>query len=451
MGAMIAAAPVRPGPPEGRAHRGYGEAMARRLVRIRLLAPLAHRDFALLWAGMSVSLLGDGVYYVAIAWQVYQLSHTPTALALVGVAYTAPQLLLLLLGGVVSDRLDRRWVLIGGSLLSGTAIGVLGGLAASGRLELSWVFALVAVHGAGQAFALPAFSALVPDLVPAEQVAAASSMTQFFQPLALMLVGPALGGGLILAVGTGPSFVLDAATFVVAALVLRRLRARPPAPAGERRRSLRRDLREGLAFTASHTWLWGTLVAASIFLLVWDGPFEVLLPYLVKFDLRQGAGALGLVYAAGGLGAVATAPLVAQLGLPRRAVLVMYGAWTGGALGLVVFGLATRLWVLVAVSVLAMGLMTAGNIIWAALMGTMVPGPLRGRVASLDWLVSNSLVPVSMGLTGPVAAALGARATLVAAGLAAAAVTTGFLFLPGIRHVAPPPGAPPRTSPVAPG
>ena len=426
--------------------------MAARLTRIRLLAPLAHRDFALLWGGMSVSLLGDGIYYVAIAWQVYQLARTPTALALVGVAYTAPQLLLLLLGGIVSDRLDRRWVLIGGSLLSGTAIGVLGGLAASGHLDLRAVLVLVAVHGVGQAFALPAFSALVPDLVPPEEVAAASSVTQFLQPLALMLVGPALGGGLVMAVGTGPAFLLDAATFVVAALVLRRLQARVPAPAGQHRRSVRSDLREGLAFAVSHTWLWGTLVAASVFLLLWEGPFQVLLPYLVKFDLRQGAGALGLVYAAGGLGAVVTAPLVAQIGLPRRAVLVMYGAWTGGALGLVVFGLVTRLWVLVAVSFLAMGLMTVGNVVWAALMGTMVPGPLRGRVASLDWLVSTSLVPLSMGLTGPVAAALGARTTLVAAGLGASAVTAGFLLLlPGIRHVAPPRLAPPLTNPVLPG
>src|SRR3954469_12059583 len=80
--------------------------------RVRMLAPLRHRDFRLLWSGMCVSLMGDGIFLVAMAWQVYALSDAPTALALVGIAMTVPTIALLLLGGVVSDRLDRRRVML---------------------------------------------------------------------------------------------------------------------------------------------------------------------------------------------------------------------------------------------------------------------------------------------------------------------------------------------------
>ena len=92
-----------------------------------MLAPLRIRAFALLWAGFSISLVGDGIYLVAIAWQVYELSNVPTALSVLGVAWTLPQVLFLLIGGAVSDRFDRRRILIGSDFVRALAIG---GLAA---------------------------------------------------------------------------------------------------------------------------------------------------------------------------------------------------------------------------------------------------------------------------------------------------------------------------------
>src|SRR4030081_124932 len=85
--------------------------------KVGLLAPLRHRDFRLLWGGMCVSLLGDGVFFVALAWQVYALSNVPTALAMVGIAMTVPTIAFLLIGGVISDRLDRRRVMLGADVV----------------------------------------------------------------------------------------------------------------------------------------------------------------------------------------------------------------------------------------------------------------------------------------------------------------------------------------------
>ena len=112
--------------------------------RVRLLAPLRHRDFRLLWSGMCVSLLGDGVFIVAMAWQVYALSNAPTALAVVGIAMTVPTIVFLLVGGVVSDRFDRRRVMLAADVARGLAVAAIAVLSLTGALELWHMVALVA-------------------------------------------------------------------------------------------------------------------------------------------------------------------------------------------------------------------------------------------------------------------------------------------------------------------
>src|SRR5918912_1447406 len=112
---------------------------------VRLLGPLRHRDFRLLWGGMCVSLLGDGVFLIALTWQVYALSGAPAALSLVGIAMTVPTIAFLLVGGVVSDRFDRRRVMLAADLVRAAAIGTLAVLTLTGAVTLPWIVALVAV------------------------------------------------------------------------------------------------------------------------------------------------------------------------------------------------------------------------------------------------------------------------------------------------------------------
>src|SRR5687767_3423530 len=154
--------------------------------RVRILRPLRHRDFRLLWTGMTASLIGDGIFLVSLAWQVYELSNTPTALSIVGIAMTVPQIIFLLLGGVVSDRFDRRRVMIAADALRMVSVAILGvlSLAGPGVLDL-WHIIIVAVcFGAGTAFFGPAFDAIVPQLVPANDLNQANSLDQFIRPAA---------------------------------------------------------------------------------------------------------------------------------------------------------------------------------------------------------------------------------------------------------------------------
>jgi MFS family permease len=381
---------------------------------------------------MTVSLFGDGIYFVAIAWQVYELSNAPTALSVVGVAWTLPQVLFILLSGVISDRLDRRRVMIVADVVRGLAIAVIGALAVTGELELWHLLVLVAFYGAGEALFWPSFTAVVPDIVPSNLLVEANSLDVFVRTMTARMVGPAVGGAAIAAFGTGGAFLLDAATFGVSGLALLAMSSRPIA-ARDSGTSAFADIAEGLRFVRSQTWLWGTLVAASIALLCFFGPWEVLVPYVVKNELGGSARDLGFVFGAGGLGAVLSSLVMSQRSLPRKHITFMYGAWTVSSFAIVGYGVATEIWQAMLAALVSGGLGNAGMIVWMTQMQTRVPRPLLGRVSALDWFISLGLIPISFALTGPIAAAAGARETLVGAGVLSGVVTLAFLFLPGMR------------------
>ena len=404
------------------------------LSRVRLLAPLRHRDFRLLWSGMCVSLLGDGIFVVAMAWQVYALSNAPTALALVGITMTVPTIALLLLGGVLSDRFDRRRIMVAADVVRGLAVGLLAVLSLTGALELWHIAVIAAFYGGGTAFFSPSFDALVPEVLPAGDLAQANALDQFVRPIALRLAGPALGGVLIEVLGAGTAFAVDAASFVVSAAALLAMAPRVRAPVTEAG-TVTGDIAVGLRYIRSHVWLWATFASAAIAYLLFMGPAEVLLPFIVKNDLHGSAADLGIVFAAGGIGSVGCAVVLGQRGLPRRDITFMYVTWTLATLAVAGYGLSTAVWQLMIASLAFNALETAGTIVWATAKQRHVPAALLGRVSSLDWLISIGLLPLSFALTGPVSGLLGARATLIAAGVLGGIVTFAALLLPGMRDI----------------
>ncbi|HEX2140886.1 MAG TPA: MFS transporter [Candidatus Limnocylindria bacterium] len=405
-----------------------------RLRGIRLLQPLRTRDYALLTTGAVVSLVGDGFFSVALAWQVYEISNVPTAMSVVGVAWTLPLLFFLLLSGVFTDRYDRRWLMIGADLMRAAAIGLLGLLSVSGGLELWHVMVLIAFVGMGDAFFNPASTAMVPDLLPDAQLPQANALQGLFRPLTVRLVGPALGGFVVAVAGPGLAFMIDGASFLVSAAAIAAIRARPVrAVVAHGVRQTIAEVREGLSFVASNPWLWATLVAAMFSLLVFIGPVQVLLPYLVKNRLNLGPEALGAIFAVSGVGSILAAIVVGQAGLPRRRITVMYASWSVGVALFAGYGIMGSLWHAFVVGFATAALFEVGQIIWITLLQTLVPRRLLGRVSSLDWLVSTGLVPVSFALTGPVSAVLGPGPTMIVAGLVGAFFMGVLLFLPGVR------------------
>ncbi|MGH2729826.1 MAG: MFS transporter [Actinomycetota bacterium] len=405
-------------------------------TKFKILRPLKIRDFALLWMGMTVSLLGDGIYFVALTWKVLQLSDGSGALAIAGVAWTAPQVLFALWGGVLADRFDRRHVMIGADITRGIAIGALGILSIGGNLELWHIYVLVAIYGTGDAFFMPAFGAIVPDVVTKDLLTQANSLDQFVRPLALFFIGPGVGGLLVSWFGAGPSFLIDASTFAVSALAVLLMRARPTRqPTTSDTRSVLKEVAEGMRFVRSQTWLWAGLIASALGLLFFYGPNRVLVPFIIEDKLGGDAGELGLVYACGGVGAVLASMFMGERGLPKRHVTFMFVSWGLATLGLSGYALATETWHAMIVASVLMAAGAVGVIVWYTLLQTLVPNELLGRVTSLDWLVSTALIPASFALSAPLGSALGEEETLLGAGILGAAAFTLILIVPGVRDI----------------
>ena len=406
-----------------------------RLTRARILQPLRHRDFALLTGGQAVSLIGDGFFFVGLAWQVYLISNEPSALAFVSIAASLPLVLFILVGGALSDRYDRRLLMIGADLLRGVAIAAMGVLSIAGVLELWHMAVGMFLVGVGDAFFNPSSTAIVPDLLPDQDLPQANALSGALRRLMTSLVGPAIAGVLIAVFGPGPAFVIDGATFLVSALAVFLIRTRPaPHPTGGSGvRNTLKQMREGFAYVRSKRWIWATLISAMLSLLVFLGPVEVLMPYQVKNQLGLGPEALGTIFTVGGIGAVVMLLGIGHFGLPRRRVTYMFLSWSVGVALMAIYGIMNALWMALFVSLSQNALFEFGQVIWTTMLQQRVPRHLLGRVSSLDWMLSTALVPLSFAITAPIAEIIGVGPTLVVAGLLGAVLMSALLFLPGVR------------------
>jgi DHA3 family tetracycline resistance protein-like MFS transporter len=368
-----------------------------------------------------------------MAWTAFQLWNSPASLSIVGIAMTVPIIGCLLLGGAVSDRFDRRRVMIAADAARAVVVGALAALDLTGSLDFAAFAMLVALYGAATAFFTPAFEAIVPSVVPESELAQANSLDQFMRPGALRLVGPALGGTIVATIGSGGAFAVDAASFLASMAAIAAIRPVPAAAATAG--STGAAIADGIRFVRSQVWLWATLVSAAVAYLAFMGPTEALLPFVVKNELHASAAALGLVFAAGGVGAIGAALIMGQRGQPRRDVTFMYACWTLATLAVAGYGLGRSAPQLMIACLVFNALEAAGTIVWATIKQRHVPRALLGRVSSLDWMISIGLLPISYGLTAPVASLVGVRTTLLGAAAIGAAVTLGALFIPGMRDI----------------
>lgn len=400
-----------------------------------LTAPLRHRNFRLLWTGMAVSLLGDGVFIVAVAWQAYAISDRPSSLAWVALSTSVPQVALLLFGGVVSDRASRRTVLLWADWARALAVGALAAAVEFSPPRL-WQLCLVgAVIGVATAFASPALDALVPQIVSDSELTQANAIEQFVRPSAIQLAGPAVGGVAVALFGTSGAFCFDALTFAFSGLCVVRM---SPLPRGEAPlQSLRQEVAEGLRYVRGRVWLWGTFLSATVTYLLFIGPTQLLLPYVVRNSLHLGASDYGMVLAAGGGGALAGAVFAGRRRYPRRPMTWIFVWWSVATLAVAGYGLSIGFPGLACAALVVNGAEAVGAVVWATVKQVRVPNSMMGRVSSIDWCISTALLPLSYALTAPVAHLLGARTTLLGAGVLGAVTTLGFLALPGMRDDVP--------------
>ena len=393
------------------------------------LAVLRGRDFRLLLSAQAVSVLGDSMVTVALAFAVLEIGGSPSDVGLVLAAGVLPLVGSVLVGGVVADRTSRRAVMVVADLVRLVSQGTMAALLIAGTAEV-WMLALLAgVTGVGIGFFNPASTGLLPAIVPGEQLQPANALRSSAVSAGEIL-GPLAAGVLVAAAGAGWAIAVDAATFGVSAACLLMLRVPAHVPAAPS--SFVTDLREGWGAFRSRRWVWAVVLYFATGNLVWSA-WNGLGPVIADRDLG-GAAAWGTVLAAAGVGALAGSLLATQVH-PRRPL--VFVALTDGlfAVPLACLAVTSSVPLLAAGALLSGAGMTLGLSVWESTVQRHIPAESLSRVSSYDWFGSLVFAPLGLAIWAPIAGLVGTSAALwLAFGVAAAAILS-LLAVPDIRRL----------------
>ncbi|MER5625825.1 MFS transporter [Streptosporangium sp. NPDC002544] len=404
----------------------------------RPLRPFRTGRYRLLATALGLSLAGSGMWAVAVVWQVIAIGAGPSELSLIATASGVGLVATALLGGVVADRASRRRIILLAQAAKALGAGSVAVAATMDLLTPGHLIAVAAVLGIADGFFYPAYSALVPAVVPQDDLLAANGIEGVLRPTLMQAAGPGAAGALISVFAPGMAFVAIAAVHLLAATctaIMREPETRDrTARAGNPVQSAVSDLRAGFAYLLTTPWLVGTLTFAVTLVLVAGGPIQVLLPFAIRDQGAGGPQAFALALACYGLGGVIGSLTMSALPLPRRYLSVMLLAWGGGCLPLAVLGAADQLGIMIAALFLHGALTSGAGVIWGTLLQRRVPPAMLGRISSLDFFVSLSAAPLSMALVGPAAAEWGIRSVFLMAAIVPLTVAVLAIALARLRR-----------------
>jgi MFS family permease len=369
------------------------------------LGALRERDFRLLFAGTMITTVGDRLASIALAFAVLDIASA-TALGIVFAVRQGVQALVVVAGGVLSDRLPRNLVLVGASLVQGAAQAATAACVLAGVGGVWAIVLLQAVYGIGLGLVLPAEVGLVPQTVSPDRLQQANALQGLTRNIVGVL-GPAAGGAIVVAGSPGIALAVDAASLLVCAELLRRIRV---APREETKTpGFAAELREGWQEFTSRTWLWASVVFFGIGNLAFAG--WIVLGPAIADDRLGGAGPWATILTAGGLGAILGGVLAMRV-RPRRPLVACVLAATLISLQTLSLALGAPTWVIAGAAFMG-GIGIAVHLtLWFTTFQRQVPERAQSRVASYDTLGSFVLMPLGMALVGPLADAIGLTETL---------------------------------------
>jgi MFS family permease len=392
---------------------------------------LKHRNFQLFFSGQLVSLVGTWMQSVAQSWLVYRLTGSPVLLGLVGFSSQIPVFLLAPIGGIVADRKDRHRIIIITQTVAMLLAFALAALTLSGLIKVWHIFVFAAMLGVINSFDIPARQAFIVDMVGKEDLINAIALNSSMFNGA-RIIGPAVAGVLVAAIGEAWCFFANAASYVavIAGLMMMNVAARPRP---NRTGSPLAEIIEGFRFAGQTGPIRALLLLLGVVSLA-GMPYAVLMPIIADRILGGGASGLGILMGASGAGA-----LIGALSLAGRKGVAGLGRWVafssaGFGVGLVLFSLSRTFWLsaalLVPVGLSMMVQMASSN----TLIQTMVPDHLRGRVMAVYSMMFMGMAPLGSLLAGVLAGRLGAPGTIAAGGAVCMLGASVFaLRLPGLR------------------
>jgi MFS family permease len=356
---------------------------------------------------------------------------TPTDVGIVLAAHAFPLVAFVILGGVWADRLPRHKLMVATDLIRFSAHALLAVLIFSGSVEIWQIVAIEAVFGAAEAFFRPAYTGLMPQTVPEELLQEANAATAVVNTVA-QFAGPALATVLVLGAGAGWAFALDAATFLVSAAFLIRVRPRRRGKtlAAE---SILADLREGWTEFRARTWVWGTVAIFSFLLIFALAPYFVL-GATVAEDVYGSRGFYGVLATALGAGTIAGA-VVALRWSPERPMLMAFVVNLGWPAAILVFATGAPRGLLVTLFVLAGLGFSLFDVWWQTALAQRIPPHALSRVSSYDWMGSLALLPLGYLLAGPIGEAIGPAELMLIGGSVGLAIAALGFAIPDVWHL----------------
>jgi len=389
------------------------------------LGALRERDFRLLFTATAITTIGDRLAGIALAFAVLDVSSA-TALGIVFAVRQGVQAIVVVGGGVISDRLPRNLVLAGASIVQGAAQAATAACVLAGVGGVEAIVALQALYGLGLGLVLPAEVGLVPQTVSPARLQQANALQGLTRNLVGVL-GPAVGGAVVVAGSPGIALAIDAASFVVCAELLRRIRIAPRA--GAEPVGFLAELREGWSEFTSRTWLWASVILFGVGNFVFAG--WIVLGPAIADERLGGAGPWAAILTANGVGAVLGSILAIRI-RPRRPLVACVFAATLISLQTLALALSAPAWV-VGVAAFFGGLGIAVHLtLWFTVFQQQIPERAQSRVSSYDALGSFVLMPIGMAIVGPVADAIGVTETLWIAVLVMWASWAAILALPSV-------------------
>ncbi|CAL2066770.1 MFS transporter [Streptomyces murinus] len=392
--------------------------------------------FTLLLGARVVSVLGNGFARVALAFAVLALpGASPGRLSLVLACQALPQLLFVLVGGVIADRMSRSALMALADVLGAGAYGALAAMVLTGVAPLPAMCVLAALAGTATALFAPASEGLVPLLVPKDRLQRANGLLRMGTNTSLLL-GLSLSGVTVAAVGAGWALALNAVSFVVSAALTARLRV-PRRPRGSS--SGWTELKEGWREFASRQWLWVVVAQYALVVAVLNANAGVLGPLMATQHLG-GARSWSVIVAAQAIGTVVGAGLAARVRVSRPLLVAVLCTFPA-AVPIALLALAAPLWAIV-LAMFASGLASdVFGVLWATTIHREVPEHALSRVSSYDWFGSLSFAPLGLLVAGPTATAVGTGRALAGCAALITLATAAALLSPQVRNMRSPQGS----------
>lgn len=413
---------------------------------VSAFAPLRHAPFRFLVIGRTINMIGNAVAPLALAFGVLDLTHSARDLGLVVAARSATNVLFVLFGGVIADRLPRRLVMIASALLAAATQGTVAVLFFTGDATVPLLMGLGALNGAVAAFSFPAISALQGQVVPDEIRQQANALNRLSINF-VGVAGAAVGGVLVATIGSAWSITVDALTFAISAVFFALIRVTDVRDKSQARQSTLHELRVGWREFASRTWLWAVVLGFTVINAMLSGAVGVLGPTIA--DQTFGRAGWGLTTSAELAGLFLGGLLVLRLKI-RRFLLAGVLAMAGVVPFVLTLGIAPYLPLVIPVALIAGFGIEIFGVSWETSMQRHVPADLLARVYSWDILGSIIAVPIGQIVAGSAADALGTEGALIAAAVLSGLAVIGMALTRAVRTLdnTPAPIAPPTPEPV---